>query len=142
MPTKEQLERLEEANALLRLIGSHGRRFFWCNDDSPDGYYAHFTFNDGRLYYVDEISKKSIYLGRTLFGNNWPFFSHSGRVRALVESIRDYILRGTPVPHNKIATPRDWDNSRAGNIWGYSKEAAAAVRQAATAMPMISVSSF
>lgn len=126
MTTK--LERVEHANALIQVIAAHGRCFFYCKSK---GTTAHIELDArGRVWFVDDYSRKRIY---THYRYHWSGFSHGGTLRGLVEDMRDYITRGKHIPRWKIAIPRD-DGS---NIWGYSPEAAEAVRAAAFALPIM-----
>lgn len=143
--------RLEEANALIKLIASHGRHFFWYRgqrvynekDQSltwrPADRTARFELRKGRLYYIDEYTEKAIYLQRTGIESNWDGFSHGGTLRGLVESMRDYILNGTRVPGWQIVIQQQGREDLEKNIWGYDAAAAQFVRDAAYKMPMVAV---
>jgi hypothetical protein len=128
MSTPTKLDRAVHANALIQVIAAHGRRFFYCK--SKDTYARMEIDARGRVWYVDDYSRERVY---THYRYNWRGFSHGGTLRGLVEDMRDYIVRGERIPRWKIAIPRD-DGS---NIWGYSKEAAEAVRAAAFALPIM-----
>jgi hypothetical protein len=151
MTNNEKQERLEHANALIKIIASHGRRFFWhrgsivWNEGTkaptfvPADRYAQFELRKGRVYFVDEYTGKAIYTHRTVLGNGWRGFSHGGTLRALVEDMRDYILNATPIPRWKIVIQQRSKNDLEDNIWGYDVEAALAVRAAAYALPIIAL---
>lgn len=126
MSTK--LERVEHANALIQVIAAHGRRFFYCESKDRT---AHIELDArGRVRFIDDYTGKPIY---THYRYDWRGFSNGGTLRSLVEDMRDYIMCGDYIPRWKIAIPRN-DGS---NIWGYSKEAAEAVRVAAFSLPIM-----
>ena len=148
MKNTEKQARLAHANALIKVIGSHGRRFFWhggverwnpetkTHHFEPADRYAYFELRLGRLYYVDDYTQKSIYLQPTGFTNKWRGFSHGGTLRGLVTDMRNYILTGTLIPRWKIVI-QQLDKDLEQNIWGYSVEAALAVRAAAYVLPLM-----
>ncbi|QQK62132.1 hypothetical protein FJD32_009270 [Shewanella sp. LC6] len=121
-------ERVEHANALIKVISEHGRKFFEHN-----GVIATFELDkNGKVWFVDEYTKVRIY---THLGRKWHGFSHGGTLRDLVCAIRDYIYKGIQLDIDWIAPSRR--NPDNGDIWGYGKEAAAAVRAAAAQLPII-----
>lgn len=120
-------DRLAQANALIAVIASNGRRFFRHKDRI-----AHMELRAGRIYFVDDFSGKAIYTHKTSFGNRWRGFSHGGTMRSLVEHLRDYITTGQLLPRWIIAPPY---SSQPGDIWGYGA-AAESVRSEAWALPM------
>uniref|UniRef100_UPI004048BF6E hypothetical protein n=1 Tax=Shewanella baltica TaxID=62322 RepID=UPI004048BF6E len=121
-------ERVEHANALIKVIAEHGRKFF-----EHKGALATLELDkNGKVWVVDEYTKARIY---THFSGTWCGFHHGGTLRDLVCAMRDYITKGTLIHIDWIApTRRNPDN---GDIWGYGKEAAAAVRAAAAQLPII-----
>lgn len=125
-------ERLEHANQLIKIIGSHGRRFFW-NEGKQR--FASLALMRGRVYYVDDYSGELVYTHHTPFGNDWRGFSHGGTLKALVQDMRDYVMHGTRIPRWRIVIER-LQGGLANNIWGYPLEAALAVRAAAYALPI------
>ena len=144
-----KLARLEHANALIKIIGSHGRRFFWHGGVSvydpatktstfvPADRYAHLELRRGRVYFVDDYTQKAIYTHPTTFGGKWRAFSHGGTLRSLVEDMRDYIDQGDQIPRWKIVIQQLDASDLKGNIWGYSEEAAIAVQAEAFKLPII-----
>lgn len=132
MSTKQ--ERVEHANQLIRIIGSHGRRFFY--RPAADRY-ARIELRNGRVYFIDDYSGRAIYTHRTGFTSRWRGFTHGGTLRALVEDMRDYITDGTPVPAWKIVIKQRGASGLEGNVWGYDAESAQAVRDAAYQLPII-----
>lgn len=121
-------ERVEHANALIKVISEHGRKFFERN-----GVVATLELDkNGKVWFVDEYSKARIY---THYHHRWHRFSHGGTLRDLVCAMRDYITKGKQLSIEWIA-PTRW-NPDNGDIWGYGKESAAAVRAAAAQLPII-----
>ena len=129
MATKQ--ERVEHANQLIRIIGSHGRRFFY---HAPENRFARMELRNGRVYFIDDYSDRAIYTHPVPTGSRWPGFSHGGTLRALVEDMRDYITKGNPVRPWTIAPQYCYAE---GNVWGYDEQAAKAVRDAANQLPIV-----
>ncbi|SIT50469.1 conserved hypothetical protein [Paraburkholderia piptadeniae] len=126
MTTK--IDRAVHANQLIRVIASHGRRFFYC---VPTDRYARIELDPrGRVWFIDDYSAKPIY---THNYGNWRGFTHGGTLRDLVDDMRDYIMTGKRIGSWKITRPRE-DGS---NTWGYDKESAEAVRNAAFLLPIV-----
>ena len=127
-----KIERTEHANALIKIISQHGRRFFW-NEKAQR--VASFELDGrGRVWFIDDYNGKRIYTHPTGFGSRWRGFSHGGTLRALIEALREYITHGTQLHPEYIAPERMNPGS---NIWGYSTEEALAVRETAFKMPVI-----
>ena len=125
-------ERLNHANDLIRIISDHGRRFFF---DKKSQRVAKMQFDArGRIWFVDDHSDKAVYVYRSGFGNSWNGFTHGGTLRSLVEALRDYIVSGERLSLEYIAPERLIAGS---NIWGYSADAAKAVREAVYKLPII-----
>lgn len=152
MSANEKQDRLGHANALIRIIASHGRRFFWYGGvnrwdqatksstfEAADRM-ARLELRNGRVYFVDDYTQKAVYTHMTAnFENGWRGFSHGGTLRSLVEDMRDYVMKGTLIPRWKIVIERSGARSLEENIWGYDVAAARAVRDAAYALPIIAV---
>jgi hypothetical protein len=121
-------ERVEHANALIKVISEHGRKFF-----DHKGTIATLELDkNGKVWVVDEYTKARVY---THSQGSWRGFNHGGTLRELVCAMRDYITKGKQLSIEWIA-PTRW-NPDNGDIWGYGKEAAAAVRAAAAQLPII-----
>lgn len=127
--------RIEHANELIKVISSYGRRFFF---DTKSGRIAKMLVDQqGRIWFVDDYSDKPIYTHKTGLGNEWRGFSHGGTLRGLVESMRDYIQTGAKIQAWRIAPA--YLSSSDDDHWGYGKDAAKQVQQAAWALPIIEV---
>lgn len=123
-------ERVEHANQLILAIASHGRRFFY---HAAANRYARIECDPrGRVWFVDDYTQKRVY---THDKGRWRGFTHGGTLRGLVERMRDYITTGWQLPRGVIAP--SYAGNRSDNIWGYSADAAAAVREAAFALPIM-----
>jgi hypothetical protein len=124
--------RLAQANALIRAVSEHGRRFFF---HAASGRVASLELDRvGRVWFVDDYTGKRIYTHRTHIPSRWMGFSHGGTLRSLVEALRDYIVAGQQIDAWRIATPRL--NEEDGDIWGYGPEASAALRQQVLSLPI------
>lgn len=149
MSQAEKLERVKHANALIKIIASHGRRFFYYGGSNvfdpvtkittfvPEDRFARIELRRGRVFIIDDYTQKSVYTHKTGFGNNWRGFSHGGTLRGLVEDMRDYIIHGTPIPRWKIVIQQRGQAGLEDNIWGYDVESANSVRSAAYALPIV-----
>ncbi|MCU8057748.1 hypothetical protein L5L78_15860 [Shewanella sp. SM34] len=128
LPEPKTNKRVKNANELIKVISEHGRKFF-----EHKGVIATLELDKrGRVWLVDEYTKARVY---THYSGKWSGFHHGGTLRDLVCAMRDYITNGTLIPLDWIApTRRNPDN---GDIWGYGKEAASAVRAAAAQLPII-----
>src|SRR5574337_318330 len=127
-------ERLQHANDLIKLIAAEGRRFFYCQTTDRT---AHLLLRHGHVYFVDDYSGKEIYCSSPGFGNKWRGFSHGGTLRDLVEDMRDYVLRGTPIPRWKIVIRQLGQPGLEDNVWGYDVDSARRLRHAAYQLPII-----
>ena len=130
MTTK--IDRVVHANQLIQAIAAHGRRFFYCK--SKDRYARMEIDARGRVWFVDDYSEKRVFTHQASY-RRWAGFTHGGTLRALVEDMRDYIMKGTPVPRWKIAIRQLGKPEQ--DVWGYGFEAAEAVRAAAFALPLM-----
>lgn len=128
LPEPKTNKRVKNANELIKVISEHGRKFF-----EHKGVIATLELDKrGRVWLVDEYTKARIY---THYRGHWYGFNHGGTLRDLVCAMRDYIVKGKQLSVEWIA-PTRW-NPDNGDIWGYGKEAAAAVRAAAAQLPII-----
>lgn len=144
---KRKEERLAHANALIKIIASHGRRFYWRattarSDELREkngfagGNVSRLELRRGRVFYIDSYTGKAVYTHKTTWSNTWKGFSNGGTLRSLVEDMRDYVLNGTPISSWKIGLPREAD-SLDNNTWGYAGADLKLVRDAALALPII-----
>ncbi|WP_204366679.1 hypothetical protein [Shewanella sp. POL2] len=121
-------ERVEHANALIKVISEHGRKFF-----DYKGTIATLELDkNGKVWVIDEYTKARIY---THYKGDWRGFNHGGTLKNLICLMREYITKGTQISIYWLApAPKFCDGE---DIWGYGKEAAAAVRAAAAQLPII-----
>lgn len=121
-------ERVEHANALIKVISEHGRKFF-----EHKGDLATLELDkNGKVWVVDEYSKARIY---THYKGDWRGFNHGGTLKNLICLMREYITKGTQISIYWLAPAPKFCGGE--DIWGYGKEAAAAVRAAAAQLPII-----
>ena len=125
-------ERVAHANALIRAIGSHGRRFFYNRE--ADRYASLELDARGRVWWIDDYRGARVYTHDVMgHSTRWRGFSHGGTLRSLAEDMRDYVLTGQPIHHGRIAQ-RSLASDQ--NIWGYGEDAAQALRAETEAMPI------
>lgn len=145
-----RLERLQAANALIEIIASHGRRFFFHKppagaskvgldhrnltgviDDVPTlGRIAKLEIDArNKVWLIDEYTQRRV---NTHAKDDWEGFSHGGTLRSLVATMRDYVIDGKLLSFGTIAPLRD-DGS---NLWGYEPTQAIALRAAAGVLPL------
>lgn len=123
-------QRCEQVNEAIRIIGSHGRRFFY--DDHRDRFAKLEVDLRGKVWIIDEYTGKRIYTHPTTWGNKWRGFNHGGTLRDLVERFRDFICEGKQL-HPGYLGPERFDDS---NIWGYEEASMQAVRSQAGSLPV------
>lgn len=126
-------ERLDHANALIKIIAAHGRHFFFSLHTGKTA--ELFIGKQGRVYLIDEYTSKVIFTHKTTWPNEWRGFSHGGTLRGMVEMMRDYIVKVEKIPAFYLGIDRR--NITDGNVWGYSSEAIKAVRLEASMLPII-----
>lgn len=111
--TQEQkLERAEHCNDLIKEVAAHGRKFFYGKRRNVTAQLM--ISNGGRVYFLDHQSSKLVYTHQSC---HWSGFTSGGTLRALVESMRDYITKGHLLNINWICRKRIREED--GNIWGY-----------------------
>ena len=85
----DKQRRLIDANAVLRAMGSHGRKFFY--SDKHKRYAEIIIDAQGRLRIVDDCSGKPVLIVRS---GEWRGFTHGGTCRAIVEDLANYVRTG------------------------------------------------
>ena len=114
MNTSERLDRLNTANQVLQIIGSHGNKLFTHQDRI-----SKLEFDDlGRLWLVDAYSQKRIYIH---YGGKWRGFTGGGTLRNLVAALREYVTRGTLVSPQHFG-PWSERVGHKGDLWGYGED--------------------
>lgn len=119
-------ERLAHANALIGVISSHGRRFFFNYQDGTTGRLE--LGARGHVWWIDEYHGARVYVA---YPGRWSGFTHGGTMRGLIEALHIYIQSGELLHPEFIAPAMDY-----GDMWGYGVEAAAAVRAEAHRLPV------
>lgn len=130
-------ERVKHANALIRVISDHGRRFFF-NTDSKR--VAHIELDGrGKLFWIDDYRATRVCMEKVGgYETDWRGFSHGGTLKDLARQMREYIKTGERISIAWICRQQLGGN---GDIWGYGEAAAEATRTAAMALPIIRTSS-
>ncbi|MFR3684868.1 MAG: hypothetical protein ACLTXM_07510 [Enterococcus sp.] len=114
-------ERLNFANDFIKLIASTGRKFF--NYEENGGAIGRFELKNGRTYFIDGYTKKSIYAYENhYFGNR---FTEGGTMQALVLDIAEWIRTGQATNAKNGYGGIYCDN------WGYPSQDMSAIQQRA-----------
>lgn len=110
-----RIERAKKANELVHAIGHCGRRFFYHLTRV-----SHFEVDEfGRVWWHDKYRPgKPVYTHKR--GGHWRNFTEGGTLREIVERLRDYIAKGTPVPANRFGPWPEWYCD--GDLWGYGQD--------------------
>lgn len=106
-------ERLDLANRFVNVIASCGRKFFHHN-----GFVSYFELSEhGRVFFIDYYTKKRIYTHKRC--GRWKGFTSGGTLKALVESLRDFIKTGRQL---NIDYFNNEMSNRFRNPWGYGDD--------------------
>lgn len=107
---KDKHDRASQANELLKIIASCGRRFFsGRNPTETSRFYVNYR---GHVYFWDAYSVRDICLSYKYWGYKQGF-SHGGTLRDFVSALAWYIRTGEPIPDCHL--PKD-------NYWGYGDD--------------------
>lgn len=114
-------ERLEQANAIIRVIGSYGRHFLSENSDRrvlvADPFFAHFKVDKrNEVWFVDRYSRKA----NLVRLSDWPHFSDGGTLRDLVKHLANYIAVHSQINLRIFGPWAEWVCS--GDLWGYGED--------------------
>jgi hypothetical protein len=114
-------ERLKTVNAVIRVIGSHGRHFLSENSDSralvATPFFAYFGVDArNELWYVDRYTRKPILVRH----QDWPGFSDGGTLRDLIRHLGAYISQAHPINMRYFGPWPQW--SCGGDLWGYGND--------------------
>ena len=109
---------MDRANKIIRVIGSHGRRFLSSNSDcrepKEDPTFSRFEVDSkGELWYVQWYGAKRILVRH----REWPGFCDGGTLRGVIEHLRNHILLGNPV------------RIHFAEYWGYEQDMALVARE-------------
>lgn len=114
--------RIDSANALVLEISSRGRRFFHSARFCRVGAFE--MTAKCKLRWRDEYTDKLV---DTTSDRMWPYFSHGGTLRRLLEDLTAYIVDGTKLHHGHFGP---WGEAFRGDLWGYGFEAMESLRNA------------
>lgn len=123
-------QRCEQVNQVIKIIGDHGRRFFF--SESKQRYARLEVDRRGKVWLIDDYTGMRVFTHPNTWGGRWKGFSHGGTLKALVESFRDYICEGKKMPLGWLG-PERFDDS---NIWGYDEAGMRSVREQAAVIPV------
>lgn len=125
--------RLGHANVLLQIISAHGRHFFSNTKHERVAGIVQLGGQADQVFFVDDYSGKAIALRPDgLAPKSSHDFSHGGTLRSLVDALGAYVHTGKLLHRERIAP----DMGEGRDLWGYGREAAAAVRAAAHVLPL------
>jgi hypothetical protein len=129
--TLTALDRLKAANEFIQVIASCGHQYFLHKDS---GVIARLDLDpEGRMWITDEYTLKRV---NTHKDNDWDGFNHGGGLRSLIQSVRDFVVRGKTMREMYFtpAAPGEKEN----NYWGYEDAAMLKVRDAGLRLGLIS----
>lgn len=109
----ERAGRVDTANEFIRIISSHGRRFF-----HHDGRISRFELDDrGRVWFIDKYSGsgRRIYTHQNGGWGRW--FTEGGTLLDLCKALREFIMRRDRLPAHHLGPWEEW--GRNGDLWGY-----------------------
>lgn len=121
MDREQKLKKITIANGAIKIIAAHGRKFFSLHaegkTDVPERI-SRFELRDGRLFFVDKYSQKSIYVAYRR--GRWSGFSEGGTLRALICAMADWISgKRDDFPINHLGP---WPQCVCdGDLWGYGE---------------------
>jgi hypothetical protein len=106
-------DRLEAANEFIKVIAGCGRKFF-----EHKGFISSLELSPtGRVFFIDYYTKKRIYTHRKYC--RWDGFTSGGTMKALIESLRDFITKGQTM-NASYFQPEMGNGFK--NPWGYGEE--------------------
>jgi hypothetical protein len=106
-------KRLENANKFIAVIASCGRKFF-----EHKGFISTLELSaTGRVFFIDYYTKKRIYTHRKYC--RWDGFSSGGTMKSLIESLRDFITKGSMM-RSDYFQPLMLNGFK--NPWGYGDD--------------------
>lgn len=128
-------QRVDVANECLRIIASHGRRFFSEDADRParveNPRVSSFELDTrGRLWYIDKWRGARIYVSHDpRWRDGWGHtYTEGGTLLCLCRSLRNWILhQEKTVPFGHFGPWPAW--TCGGDVWGYGLDEMASVRR-------------
>ncbi len=118
-------DRVDTANAMLRIISEHGRQFF-----AHEGRVSRFVLDRrDRVWFVNKWTDRLIWTHQN--GSWGRDFSEGGTLRELCVALREFIMGRAPLPLNHLGS---WPLSASGDLWDYGKDEMARVRERCAAL--------
>lgn len=122
---REKAERVKHANAVIRAIGSYGKKFFFSEKNGFSG----FGVDEENVWFTDCHCREP-FVPRV--GQEWKAFTQGVTCREIVILLTDYIHFGKPVAREIFFRSRcrkdDTGQYVIGDPWGYGVEAMEKVR--------------
>lgn len=111
-------QRVKQANAVIKIVASHGRRFLYSEAHDRIGRFG--LDRVDQVWYVDAHSGMKLYP----FGNApWPGFTHGSTLQDLIARLAQYIETGAALDIECFPLERD------AVLWAYGQETMAEVRR-------------
>jgi hypothetical protein len=111
-------DRVRQANAVIKIISSHGRRFFYSEAYGRTGYFG--LDRVGQVWYVDQHTGMKLYP----FGNGyWVGFTHGGTLQVLIARLAQFIETAEQLDLAWFPLEHD------AELWAYGQEAMTEVRR-------------
>jgi hypothetical protein len=110
-----RLQRIIAANEFIQVIANCGRQFF---RNTGAGHDAYLTLNARAniVWLYDDYTGARI---NTAKDGQWDGFSHGGTLKGLVESLRDFVLKGSNMRYGYFQPEMD---NGFNNPWGYGAD--------------------
>lgn len=111
--------RARKANAVIKIISDHGRRFFYSSiyeRTSKFGLDRH-----GQTWYVDDHSGMKLYPFNV--EKKWPGFTHGGTLKNLIAALANYVATGEKLSIGYFPLERD------DVLWAYGQDVMKEVRR-------------
>lgn len=110
--------RVRQANAVIKIVASHGRRFFY--SEAYDRVSRFGLDRVDQVWYVDQHTGMKLY---PFGGGTWPGFTHGSTLQDLVARLAQYIETETKLDLACFPLERD------AELWAYSQETMMEVRR-------------
>lgn len=127
MSSTDKHRRVAIANEAIKIISSHGRKFFSLRGDGRDNQFkedrvSYFQLRDNsRLWFIDKYTQKAIYTSYRK--RHWKGFSEGGTLWRLVCEMADWIAgKRKDFPENHLGPWPKWICD--GDLWGYGDDMA------------------